>query len=415
MQGKLDIWLYKFVPSPLVVVLVCALGSPALADPIPPGWEAQNMQPVGYSEVGGRKGAFKMAIRKVNSRWYLYTSHLWHYGWSIIDVTDPKNPRAVKFIEGADNTWNIQVSLHDNIMVTALQKSSPAWGGDPNKPNDEGVLIWDIADPENPKQLSHWKTGATGTHRNSYPGGRYAYLSAGMAGFSGNILVILDIANPREPKEAGRWWMPGQKAGEAKGEGPEGFHGPANISPDGKLAAMGYSPAVINLDITNVASPKLVGRLNFSPPFAQVGGQSLHTVLPLWDRDLLYVNSEGERRALQRGAQFRGPHRQQGPGPPPSDLAVPNPGAAQGGALQELLREGRTLWAAQRQSGNPPSGRREARQPDLSHLFQRWPARRRHQGPIAAGRDRLVHSAQSDCQCGPAAQGRGNADRGRAG
>jgi len=123
------------------------------------------------------------------------------------------------------------MTLHDNIMVTALEKSSLAWGADPNKPNEEGVLIWDISNPINPRQLSHWKTGASGTHRNSYPGGKYVYLSAGAPGFSSNILMILDISDPARPREAGRWWMPGQKAGEPKGEGPEGFHGPASISP----------------------------------------------------------------------------------------------------------------------------------------------------------------------------------------
>jgi len=164
--------------------------------------------------------------------------HLWHYGWSIADVTDPREPKFLKTVPGPGNTWTIQMTLHDNIMITALEKSSLAWGADPNKPNEEGVLIWDISDPVNPRQLSHWKTGATGTHRNSYPGGKYAYLSAAVPGFSSNILVILDISDPAYPKEAGRWWMPGQKAGEAKPEGPEGFHGPANISPDGKMASM---------------------------------------------------------------------------------------------------------------------------------------------------------------------------------
>ena len=48
----------------------------------------------------------------------------------------------------------------------------------------------------------------------------------------------------------------GQKAGETKGEGPEGFHGPASISPDGKIASMAYSPAVVNLDINDAANPK---------------------------------------------------------------------------------------------------------------------------------------------------------------
>src|SRR5262249_27205925 len=92
--------------------------------------------------------------------------------------------------------------------------------------------------------------GATGTHRNHFQGGKLAYLSAAVPGFSSNILVILDIRDPAHPKEAGRWWMPGQKAGETKPEGPEGFHGPANISADGKVASMAYSPAVVNLDIS---------------------------------------------------------------------------------------------------------------------------------------------------------------------
>src|SRR4029077_10456138 len=98
--------------------------------------------------------------------------------------------------------------------------------------------------------------------------------------FSSNILVTLDISDPAQPKEAGRWWMTGQKAGETKPEGPEGFHGPANISPDGKMASMAYSPAVVNLDISDAANPKLIGKLTFSSTFVAVGARSLHRVLP---------------------------------------------------------------------------------------------------------------------------------------
>jgi hypothetical protein len=264
----------------------------ALADPIPPGWQASAMSPIGYSDVGGRGGAFKMAIKQVGGHWYLYMAHLWHHGWSILDVTDAANPQLVKFIAGPDNTWTIQMTLHDDIMITALQQSAPGWGNDPGKPFDEGVLIWDIADPVNPKQIAQWKTGATGTHRNSYPGGRYAYLSAGMPGYRGNILVILDIGDPAHPKEAGRFAMPGQKFDEPKPDAPFGFHGPANISPDGKTASMGFAPGVINLDISDIAHPRLIGRLDFSPPFISAGSQSIHSVLPIPGKDLLYANSE---------------------------------------------------------------------------------------------------------------------------
>ncbi len=270
---------------------VAVTASTALADPIPTWWEASNMHAIGYSDLGGRD-AFKLAIKKAGDRWYLYMGHLWSHGWSIVDVTDPMNPKYVKFIPGPDNTWTIQMTLHDNIMVTALEKSAPGWGNDMNKPFSEGVIVWDISDPVNPVQVSQWKTGGTGTHRNSYPGGKYAYLSAGMPGYNGNILVILDVSDPKNPKEAGRWWMPGQKDGEPPAAPPVGFHGAPSISPDGKMASMGFGSAVINLDISNVGQPKLIGKLTMSPPFISAGAPSQHTVLPLWDRKLLYANSE---------------------------------------------------------------------------------------------------------------------------
>ena len=63
-------------------------GGSAAADQIPPGWKALNMQPVGYSDLGGR-AAFKLAIKRVGDRWYLCMGHLWNDGWSIVDITDP--------------------------------------------------------------------------------------------------------------------------------------------------------------------------------------------------------------------------------------------------------------------------------------------------------------------------------------
>ena len=280
------------------VAVFGASGIGRAADAIPAGWAAENLRPVGYSNLDGRGGAFKLAIREVNGRWYLYLGHLWHRGWTIVDVTDPAAPKVVKFIPGPENTWTIQLDLHDDIMLTALQSCSAPWGCDPTKPFDEGVLIWDIHDPVNPKQLSHWKTGSNGTHRNVYPGGKYAYLSAIMPGFKGNILVILDISDPAHPKEAGRWWMPGQKDGEPAGQ-PAGFHGPAVI--EGNTAYLAYAPGVVILDISDVAKPKVIGRLDTAPPF-KGGLTGLHGAALIPGRSLLFVNSEGSGGDTADGA-----------------------------------------------------------------------------------------------------------------
>ena len=227
---------------------LCVLGTAALlavhasADQIPSGLGSEQFKPIGYSGLDGRGGAFKMAIKHVNDKWYLFMGHEWHRGWTILDVTDPTDPKFVKFVPGPDNTNTIQMEFHDNLMLTALQKKQTTWGGDPNRPNDEGVLIWDISDPLNWKQLSHWKTGSTGIHRIGYPGGKYASLAANMPGYRGQILVFLDVSDPKDPKEAGRWWMHGQKDGEEPARKDISFHGPAIISADGKKAYLGLWP-----------------------------------------------------------------------------------------------------------------------------------------------------------------------------
>ncbi len=265
---------------------------PACADPAPPGWVASNLELVGFTGLNGKPGAFKLAIKHAkNDHWYLYAGHSFDQGWSIIDVTDPKNPRYVKFIPyqtPEKEVLTAQLTLHDDILITAIDKKSAT---------DPTLIIWNISDPENPKKIGQWRGAEGGSHRNSYPGGKYAYLSAFAPGYHGNghEFIILDVSNPAEPKLTGVWAQPGQKDGETLPAVRPGFHGPANISPDGKMATMGFTPDIINLDISDPAHPKLIGRLTMTPPFMYAGNQSVHTVLPLWDRNILYASSEASQ------------------------------------------------------------------------------------------------------------------------
>lgn len=288
----------------------------------PAGVYAHNVAAVGYSDLDHRP-AFKMAIREVRGRWYLYTGHFWHAGWSILDVTDPTRPEVARFVpyDGA-NTWTLQMDLSGDTMATALEKPFANFGGDPDAPFGEGVLIWDIADPVNPALLGHYRTGGTGTHRNHYPGGRYLHLAAGMPGYRGNIYVIVDIADRAVPHEVGRWWVPGQH--QAEGESfttaqalstadiapPDrapgraqchcglfcasagedvSLHGPPYV--DGSLAYLPYGAAgMIILDISDLSRPRQVGCLSFSPPFHSRFG--VHGVLPVPGRGIAFANSE---------------------------------------------------------------------------------------------------------------------------
>ena len=265
----------------------------AKADPIPPGWQAQGFDVVGYSGLNGKPGAFKLGIKHAkNDHWYLFAGHSFDQGWSIIDVTDPAAPRYVKFTPYATSEKGVltaQLTLHDDILITAIDKDSKV---------DPSLLIWDISDPENPKRLSEWRGAPGGTHRNTYPGGKYAYISGFAEGYQGrgHQVVILDVSDPNAPKQVGVIAQPGQKKGETlpKDHAP-GFHGPVNISPDGKMATFGFTPDVVNVDVSDPANPKFIGKLTMTPPFMYAGNQSVHTVLPLWDRKILFASSEASK------------------------------------------------------------------------------------------------------------------------
>ena len=311
----------------------------ALADPFPPGAQAEHVKQIGFSALGGRFGGFKIAIKHTaNDKWYLYTGHSFNQGWSIVDVTDPSKPRYVKFIPYVTDDKSIitsQVTLHDNLMITSLNSFKPQKNPLP------AVLLWDISDPENPKQIGSWMGGSTGAHRNSYPGGKYAYLSTSYPGFTGNIMVVLDVSDPAHPKDVGKWWQPGQKDGEPKSPFPEGFHGPVNVSPDGKSASLPYTPDVINLDLSDPTNPKLVGRLHFTPPFASVGTQSVHTVLPLWDRNLLYVSSEAQKEKCEDdGMNFAGMIDNSNPAHPRLISVFPTPVPPAGAPYTDFCDKG---------------------------------------------------------------------------
>ena len=265
---------------------------------------AKNFELVGYHDLEGRP-AVKIAMQVVNRRWYLYLAHIWTSGWSILDITEPSRPELLNFIPGPDNTWAPQIQVADGIMITGLEKILEGWGDKPDQPYEEGIYIWDVKDPVNPKRLGHFKTGSTGTHRNHWEGGRYVHLAATARGFEGHIYRIVDIADPSNPVEVGRWWLPEQwAAGGAKWtKSWVALHGPAY--PEGDRAYMGYGGAgMVILDISDFTLPRLVSRLDFHPPLGS--WLACHTVLPLPKRKLAFVSSEAIEENCQESLNFAG-------------------------------------------------------------------------------------------------------------
>jgi hypothetical protein len=258
---------------------------------LPPGRNyAHGLSVLAYDDLQGRP-SFKMAIHRARGRWYLYTMALWEPGFTILDVTEPSAPRFVRFVPGPPNTWTLQIQIAGTTMITSYEQAPPEWGGDPSRPNAEGLQLWDLADPEDPRPLGRFATGGTGTHRNYYDGGRYVYATSALAGYEGHVLQIVDIDDPTQPREVSRWWRQGQwTAGGENGAPPStALHGGAYVV--GQRAFLPYGGAgMIILDISDKRKPRMVSDLPFSPPFQSF--IAVHTALPLTKRELVVVNSE---------------------------------------------------------------------------------------------------------------------------
>ncbi|MET0500607.1 MAG: hypothetical protein ABW172_03695 [Candidatus Binatia bacterium] len=257
---------------------------------IPPGYFAHNLDPLGYHDLNG-KPAFKLAMQEKNGRWYLYLAHLWHRGWSILDVTDPTSPEFESFIPGPENTWTIQIQVADGKMITGLERIAPGWGGVDDKPFSEGFLVWDVGEPTKPRQLGHFRTGSTGTHRNFYDGGNLVHAAAGAPGLVGKIYRVVDISDPGNPREVGRFSLPEQVSSVATGGQKFSCHGPAHVESHRAYLPYGDGGGII-VDISDQTHPALLGQLAFRGITAS---QGIHTFLPLPRRAIALINDEAIR------------------------------------------------------------------------------------------------------------------------
>jgi hypothetical protein len=272
---------------------------------------AEGFDYVGYHDLGDRP-AFKLALQRRGDRWYLYTAHFWHRGWSVLDVTDPGRPALVAFVPGPANTATLQVQVADGLMLTSLERP-PAellryapWRGlawlarqsvrqgpplVPWRPSPAGVLVWDVRDPARVALLGSWQSHGSGTHRNFYAGGRYAHLAASKRGFRGHQYVVLDLADPARPVEVGHWFMPEQEiAGHATPE-RNGYylHGPAQVVGDRAYLPYGVGGAVV-LDVSDPRTPREVSRLRPDPSLGSE--QGVHSFVAVPERRIAIINSE---------------------------------------------------------------------------------------------------------------------------
>ena len=245
-----------------------------------------------------------MGLQVVGDRWYLYLAHLWHRGWSVLDITEPEAPQLVRSIDGPSNTWTIQVQVAGGRMITSLEKIDSGWGDDPTAPFEEGFIVWDVSAPTDPVPIGRFRTGGNGTHRNFFDGGRYVHLASAANGFDGHIYEIVELDDAGSATRVGRWWVSGQWREGGEAGVPEGtsLHAPYVV---GDRAYLAYGAAgLVILDVSDPSTPRLVARMELAPPFNPV--IAAHSAVPLPGRGLVLVNSEAIEEECDEPLCFAG-------------------------------------------------------------------------------------------------------------
>lgn len=194
-------------------------------------------------------------------------------GTSIIDVSDPANPRLISEVKTPEGTLSHKVRVENDVMLVN-REVFPIGRRDPDFYG--GLEVFDVSNPASPRHLTTWRT--RGMHRFTFDG-RYVYGSPELDGYLGNIVSIIDFNSPEKPEEVGRWWMPGQWT--AGGEKPtwEGAnhrcHHP--MRQGNRLYVSYWHGGFVILDIEDMSKPKFVSGLDWSPPFPW----PTHTALPV--------------------------------------------------------------------------------------------------------------------------------------
>lgn len=244
---------------------------------------------LGHSELAGKPDGVQVMVNKG----YAFVGHPFTGGGaSVIDVRDPCNPRPVNFLHVHPRSWTLHFQTFGDLLLVAEEfnfiagKPRAQWR-DPDC--DAGLRVYDLADPAKPRAIGFMPVEGLGLHRIWWTGGRYAFASALLDGFTDHILVCIDLNEPSRPREIGRWWLPGmwQAGGEIpQWQGRVALHHP--VVADG-IAYCGWRDAgLILVDVADPSTPRFISRFNAQPPF----GGGTHTALPLPGRSLAVVADE---------------------------------------------------------------------------------------------------------------------------
>lgn len=285
--------------------------------------EARDMRLVGAHDLAART-AYQPTVKRQGDRWILYVGHHGgrdrnpltgadeENGTSILDVTDPREPRLLVHIPGERGR------VVPGRETGGAQMARVCGGGELPKADsskfyllrtfgDSGQEVFDVTKPEEPKRV--WRLeGVRSTHKNYWECDTgIAYLvNTGEADKwrIQRVTHIYDLSNPEQPVKIREYSLP-EHLKSAQGDMPAAIHGPISAGPGGNRVFFGYGTnrggvaQIVDREklIKGPADPSEsslkaaeVGRLTL-PSFS-----GAHTVFPLYGVEVPGFASDSEQR-----------------------------------------------------------------------------------------------------------------------
>jgi len=281
--------------------------------------EARNMRLVGFNDLQARS-AYQPLIVHQGDRYIAYIGHHGgsaevprpinpmtrqgeNNGTSILDVTDPKNPKYLTHIpgdEGAGEGGGAQmVRVCAGASLPRADRSKfyllRTFG-------TKGHEIWDVTDSGNPVRLATIGGNYRDTHKSWWEcDSGIAYVVSGPPGWRAKRMTeVYDLSDPAKPVKIRDFGLPGQEPG-STGPVPTDLHGPISL-PQVNRIYFGYgSSAGGILQIVDreklLKGPKEPTPANLLYP--QVGRMDLnpltgaHTVFPMLQMPIADFVNEG--------------------------------------------------------------------------------------------------------------------------
>ena len=257
-------WILQSVWLPIVQLIASAVVGIITVAPSPlyaqqnlvragHGAEAQNMQLLGHSDLQARS-AYQPAIQRQGNRWIVYIGH--HGGMalnpltgkeesngtSIVEVTDPANPKYLYHIPGETGAGE-----SGGAQMVRLCSGTDLPKGDPAKVYLLRTLgnvaheIWDVTTPERPRLLTTVMAGLKGTHKNWWECDTgIAFLVSGVPEWRVRRMTqVYDLSDPAQPVFMRNFGLVGQQPG-ATGPVPTDLHGAISTGRAGNRVYFGY-------------------------------------------------------------------------------------------------------------------------------------------------------------------------------